>query len=205
MANVLPILLLGGAALLMMGGKKKVKPTETKPVDEPEIEPEIEPGPSEPDPAPEMHDRTVLCFEETDTPGVFDSIEIEGAILGKEGLWEVEVYNILKPEARKELTGGSWISTDSQQQLFFALGQHVKDNLPLHLIPQGWGLTDEAFQNDAIPVIVKTLLAPCFKISSRTTESGGAPSPEALLMESALKLARAVYIDTGIKTRGDKF
>ena len=150
-----------------------------------------------------MEDRDVICLKET-AGNVQKSMDIEDAILAKEGLWSTEIYKALKPEAQKELTGGSWISIESQEKLVLGLAEHVNE-LPLHLVPQGWGLTDEAFREDVASTIVGSLLAPCQKISSRTTLNGGAPSPENLFMDSALKLSRAIYIDAGIKTRGDKF
>jgi len=207
MANLLPILLLGGAAALVMAGKKTVPKSEPE-ADELEPEPGVKPEgerPSGIEPPLEMHERGVLCFEETGKPGVFKSTEIENAILGKEGLWDTEIYKAFRPEAQKELTGGSWISVGQQQQLILAIAEHMK-TLPIHLVPQGWGLTNDAFRENVIPVIVQALLKPCVKVTSKATENGGEPpSPESLLMNSSLKLARAAYIDSGIKTRGDHF
>jgi len=209
MANALPILLLGGAAaLFMMGGKKKAK---LEPKEEPEPEPKEEPGievdteheaePWDVEPGLEMEDRDVVCLKETGG-GVSKSMKIENAILDKEGLWSTEIYKALKPEAGKELTGGSWLPIESQEKLVLAVADHV-NTLPLNLVPQGWGLSDEAFRESATPVIVESLLAPCTGISSKTTMEGGSPSPENLFMDSAIKLARAIYIDAGVKTRGD--
>lgn len=206
MANLLPILLLGGAAVIMMSGSKGSPKPKIEPEPEPDPEPEPEPAPEpEPEPGIVMEDRDVVCFKKT-AGNVEKSLKMKDAILEEEGPWDEEIYAGVNPQALEELgdEAGSWLSMDSQHKLTLAIVEHVK-TLPLHLVPQGWGLTDEAFKKNVTPVIVEALLTPCQRISSRTTLEGGAPSPENLFMDSALKLARALYIDTGIKTRGTDF
>lgn len=84
MANLLPILLLGGAAVIMMSGSKGSPKPKIEPEPEPDPEPEPAPEP-EPEPGIVMEDRDVVCFKKT-AGNVEKSLKMKDAIL--EGIKE---------------------------------------------------------------------------------------------------------------------